>query len=250
MRRKKLRKLSTFIACAATLVTLAPNVLAQTQTQTLEQEIMQSLRKIRKITRNIEGRLPSMKPKRMEKVAAKLQDAILALRPGSGGGHTGPQITVTGSIENKPFNFLASDASHLAVLCTEAYAGMGNADEMKVSVNFQPEVSKKTGGWWKGAGEVCGQLASAALAQGLPAFTGPGYSLVGTIENKTFVLEAPNLGELNQQCIDFYESTLGGNSDELVYFNGLEVITEKTGGWWRSSTETCNVIMAKVSQLK
>ena len=185
----------------------------------------------------------------MKKVNQRLLDALAALKPGNGGGGL-PLLSVTGDIENQPFNFMVSDASHLAVLCTQQFAGLSKADELKVSVNFAPSQSMTTGGWWHGEGAVCGQLAAKAIQQGLPAFQGPGYSVVGTIEGKTFVFDGQNLGEINQQCLDFYHAQIGTKSDELTYFNGIENISETTGGWWQSSTEACNVIMAKLSQLK
>ena len=141
----------------------------------LEQVVQDKIVELNFLTSKIERSLGTMRPAALNAMANKLEEAIQVIksRGSSGpsypaptplptptpipGPHLPPHrglITVTGSIENKPFMFDVTDAADLAAQCVAANQNrIVNVDEINISVDFGPSRDFTTSGWWKGEGE-------------------------------------------------------------------------------------------------
>ncbi len=236
----------------------------------LEQVVQDKIVELNFLTSKIERSLGTMRPAALNAMANKLEEAIQIIKSR---GTTGPSypaptplptptpipgphlpphrglITVTGSIENKPFMFDVTDAADLAAQCVAANQNrIVNVDEINISVDFGPSRDFTTSGWWRGEGEACAAVADKAIQMGLPQKMTAGFFAVGSVEGKSFMLEGYTLRDVMVQCTEFHRMSGIVNADEMTVFNGHKIVTKKTSGWWSNSGEVCNTLIQAIQQ--
>jgi hypothetical protein len=217
--------------------------------QDMETRVERKIGRLKNVIQRIEQNIYSMNREVLQNTERNLKTAIATLRNrgGGDGGGTGRRTTVSGSIESTSFVFDVRDAMDLAYQCVSQFKGkLGNSDDATVSVNFSAERKLHTSGWWRSAGEVCGEIAAASVTMGLKPKTGYSFTAIGTIEAKSFAFQGNSLRDVLLQCTDFYNAEVAGNVDDLTVFNGTEFVKNHTSGWWTNANQVCTIIIQQI----
>ncbi len=212
-------------------------------------EVDQQIRQVQSKLSRLQNRLNSMPQNRLRKLSTKLDKIQGLLRGGNSGGPIGRRVTISGNIESSSFVYEVSDSFDLARNCINEFKGkLRSVNEMRLSVNFRPQVSlKKSLGWWAGAGDYCSKLSEAAFNEGLRAPRFGSFAVAGSIGSTAFIFEGYSLRDVLLQCNDFYTRSKLRLVDEVTIFNGeRRVVKEKSPGWWSSSSEVCNMIVQEL----
>jgi hypothetical protein len=220
-------------------------------TADLEAEVLKKIQGLEVVLQKIKGRVFLMNQNQLELNSQKLEDALDVMTPrraGSGGQYE-TELTVSGSIENHPFAFQVVDTMDLANKCYAHFTTirMSFIDNIAVSTDFSTEQrQQKSSGYWQ-LGEACGIIASIALDQGLPAPRAFGFQAIGTIENETFQFSGAGLSDILNQCTSFVQKSNISFMDNFWVFNGAVIGSKrKAQGYWRTSTEVCNLIIQEI----
>lgn len=160
--------------------------------------------------------------------------------------YPGQRISVRGTIESYSFSFDVADSLELYQNCTAFVRQQRviQADDVMVSVNFQPQRAEHNGtGWWTGAGQICLKIGELASLQGV-RLARYGYIFAGSVENNEFLFIADNLPAIDQQCTDFIQRNRIIQADDIQVtrdFVRTQILHNGTA-YWNGAYEICQHI--------
>lgn len=160
-------------------------------------------------------------------------------------------VSVKGDIENQAFSFDIYDLHGLHTQCV-AFVKSKNltqVDDIKVSVNLgQIRILKNDSSWWRGANQICQQIASIAKANQVPTSQSNQNVVYGNIENQEFNFVGFGKADMFRQCESFVNSKNLTQVDDIVRVTnfGAERVLKNQSSWWRGTLEICQQVLAEV----
>ena len=161
--------------------------------------------------------------------------------------YPGDRISVRGSIESRSFSFDVGDSLELYQKCTTFVRdqNLTQADDVRVSVNFQPEMaSHNSSAWWAGAGQMCVKIAEMASSQGV-RMARYGLVFAGSVESAGFLFTGNNLVEIDQQCTNFVQRNRITQADDILVTRDFiqSRAYHNSNAYWTGAYEICQRII-------